>query len=83
MAIYNRWGDKVAIVANLGEQQPKDFAAPTTLVQVQYEDLSKRYQFMMFLKADGGWYEIEQMAKQAPPIELYPKDLRRAIQEAL
>lgn len=81
--IYNRWGDKVTIVANLGQHQPKEFNAPATLVEIEFNDEHKSYAFVIFLKADGGWKEIAETTGTAPSVELSGKQLIQAIRRAL
>lgn len=83
MAIYNRWGDKITITGNLGAHQPKGFAAPSTLVETQFEDGHKSYAFITFLKADEGWKEVAETAGKAPSVKLSGKQLEAAIGRAL
>lgn len=83
MAIYNRWGDKVTIVANLGEHQPEGFVTPVTLVKVKFEDFSHSFIFIIFLKADNGWKEVQDAVDKAPSVKLHSKQLEAAIGRAL
>lgn len=82
MAIYNRWGATISIVANCGQHQPKGFVTSVTLVLVRFEDGKERYQFVEFLKADEGWEEVQAAVSAAPVVNLDKKILRTAIEQA-
>lgn len=83
MAIYNRWGDEVKIIANCGDVTPKDFSTPVTLVQVEYDDHDKRFQFADFLKADNGWPEIKTAVDALPVTAISSAALKTAINQAM
>lgn len=57
--IYSRFNEPITLVSYHGEHDPNNINAPMTLVRVEYPDGERRYRFAEFLKADGGWPEIE------------------------
>ena len=94
MTIWTRHGLRVTVFANCGEVTPPGFRETAEdiklhLLLVEMADpikpelLIERYRFAEHLKADGGWQEIEQAMMRAPRAVLTPKQLEKAIKEAL
>lgn len=82
--IYNQWGDPLKLLHKCQKVQPKNFMTPITPVYTFCQSTnSMRWYFAEFLKADNGLAEIWDTLKEVPAIELYQKDLRRIIKEAL
>lgn len=84
MAIYNRWGDPVEIIACMGKVSADGFNTPVTLVKVRYgPGAEDRYQFSEFLKADNGTKEIADAVSALPVSTITQKAKQKAIQQAM
>lgn len=87
--IYTRHGMKVRIAADCGEQKPHTFQFPAELLKLEElndegEPIGKfLFYFLPFLKAEGGWDEIQNVLKYAPEIKLDKKELKQAIKQAM
>ena len=81
MAITTLWGNRVHINANCGKHQPQGFNTPVTLLQVVIVG-QVRYRFAEFLKAGGGWKEIDDAIQATPKVELSAEELQVALEQA-
>jgi hypothetical protein len=81
--IYTRFGDRIAILADCGEQHPPFLRFPSRLLKVRREVDGREYhQFEFALRADGGLCEIQKTYQAAPKVVLTKNMLQQALMEA-
>jgi hypothetical protein len=81
-------GTPVTILYNFGEHQPEYLNAPCTLVKLEYLDdagpkantppNNQRFYWAEFLKAEGGWDEIQHAINRANTYPLAAEQLAEA-----
>lgn len=78
--IFSRFGCKLTITADCGEHKAKGFPRPVQVVRAtRADDGAECYYFAHFLRADGGFGEIQTSINAATKIDLTKAELKTAL----
>ena len=76
--IYTRWNQVVSFEGLVTDVEVEHLEAPVTLVKCD----DGRFRFAEFLRADGGYNEINAALRDVPALNLSSSELEVAIKEA-
>ncbi len=82
MAIYTRWGHTITLVAKCGKHLHLNGGKVKARLVMVEENGHDGFEFLEFLRADGGLSELESTHESLKTLDLRGESLTRAIEIA-